>query len=745
MPHAIEKSNGATKRGAAQKILNDAVGVTKNKDGHEKTDYTRWRLKDDRGCQTWHYLESDKDMKAWPQSTADKYFLGLDTEQPTLKPAKTPLEAAHNGLEFFSQLQLPPGNWACEYGGPMFLLPGLVITWYVTETPVPASHATEIKNYLFARANPEDGGWGLHIEGESTVFGTAMNYTVLRLLGVEAEEPRMQKARDTLWRLGGALNAPHWAKFWLSVLGVTEWDIVNPCPPELWLLPDWVPIAPWRWWIHMRQVFLPMSYIYSKKWSYPLNDLTRQLRAELLMQPFDTINFGAHRNTIASTDNYHAKSWMLKLLFWFLAAIWFPYIRPTWMIKRAEEHVWWLIEAEDENTDFANLGPVNGPMNTLVAYIREGRDCHAVREHLKTLPEFLWVRDEGMLMNGTNGVQTWDTAFLIQAVESCGWSKDKKWKHMLTKSLEFLEDQQILEETRDQHACYRQQRKGAWGFSTRKQGYTVSDCTSEGLKSTLILQNGNAFPELINERRVKDAIDVLLTMQNASGGCASYEPTRGSILLEHLNAAEVFGNIMIEYDYPECTTAVVTALHMFQNYYPDYRTAEISAFRDRAVSYIRAAQRPDGSWYGSWGICFTYAGMFALESLKCSGEQYENSERVRRACQFFLDKQMDDGGWGETYKSCENGVWDQHPQSQVVQTAWVIIAMIEGGFPHKEPLEKAVKLIMKRQQANGEWLQEAIEGVFNKSCMISYPNYKFIFPIKALGMYAERFGDDTLF
>ena len=28
-------------------------------------------------------------------------------------------------------------------------------------------------------------------------------------------------------------------------------------------------------------------------------------------------------------------------------------------------------------------------------------------------------------------------------------------------------------------------------------------------------------------------------MQNSSGGCASYEPTRGSPLLEHLNAAEV--------------------------------------------------------------------------------------------------------------------------------------------------------------------------------------------------------------
>jgi hypothetical protein len=28
--------------------------------------------------------------------------------------------------------------------------------------------------------------------------------------------------------------------------------------------------------------------------------------------------------------------------------------------------------------------------------------------------------------------------------------------------------------------------------------------------------------------------------------------------------------------------------------------------------------------------------------------------------------------------------------------------------------------------------------------MISYPNYKFIFPVKALGMYAKRFGDEAL-
>ena len=103
----------------------------------------------------------------------------LCQDLPKLPPADSPLNAATNGLEFFEKLQLPSGHWGCEYGGPMFLLPGLVYTWYITKTPIPSARATEIKNYLTARAHPEDGGWGLHIEGESSVFGIVLNYMVL--------------------------------------------------------------------------------------------------------------------------------------------------------------------------------------------------------------------------------------------------------------------------------------------------------------------------------------------------------------------------------------------------------------------------------------------------------------------------------------------------------------------------------------------------------------------------------------
>lgn len=108
-----------------------------------------------------------------------------------------------------------------------------MITWFVTGQRVPDEVRIEICNYLYSQQN-EDWGWGLHIEGESTVFGTAMNYTSLRLLGQDAEDLRLIKARGTLHKMGGATNGPHWAKFWLAVLGVCEWDAVNPVPPELW-------------------------------------------------------------------------------------------------------------------------------------------------------------------------------------------------------------------------------------------------------------------------------------------------------------------------------------------------------------------------------------------------------------------------------------------------------------------------------------------------------------------------------
>ena len=58
----------------------------------------------------------------------------------------------------------------------MFLMPGLLITLYLTgvlNLVLSQHHKSEMKRYLTNHQN-EDGGFGLHIEGPSTMFGTVL-------------------------------------------------------------------------------------------------------------------------------------------------------------------------------------------------------------------------------------------------------------------------------------------------------------------------------------------------------------------------------------------------------------------------------------------------------------------------------------------------------------------------------------------------------------------------------------------
>ena len=107
---------------------------------------------------------------------------------------------------------------------------------------------------------------------------------------------------------------------------------------------------------------------------------------------------------------------------------------------------------------------------------------------------------------------------------------------------------------------------------------------------------------------------------------------------------------MTEFNYPECTTSVITALSIFRKHYPHYRATDVQRTITHAVDFLHKAQRLEGVWFGSWGICFTYATQFALESLSLVGETYATSDAARRACDFLVSKQRADGGWGESYK-----------------------------------------------------------------------------------------------
>lgn len=566
------------------------------------------------------------------------------------------------------------------------------------------------------------------------MFGTALNYVVLRLVGVDPAHSLMERARARLHKLGGAAGAPSWGKFWLALLGVYDWDGVNPVPPELWLLPDWVPIHPWRWWVHTRMVYLPMGFLYGKRFAAPPEDLTRALRAELYVQPYEEIDWPAQRNNVSHADVYAPHTRVLDALFALLGS--YEHVCPRFVRDAGIRRAYELVVKEDENTGHQCLGPVNKMLNYVVRWVVDGPDSRAFALHREKLRDFCWMSGGGLMMTGTNGSQLWDTSFIMQALVDSGLATHPEWQRTCMRGLEWLDQCQIRDNPRFYRSAYRFATRGAWPFSTREQGYTVSDCTAEGLKAVLMLQE-NGFEKRVDRSRMRDSVDLLLTMQNPGGGFASYETINGPSLLEALNPAEVFGRIMIEYAYPECTTSVVTALQLFRRI-DDYRNADIERTVRTAVDYILREQRPDGSWFGSWAICFTYAAMFALESLSLAGHTYETHPQVRRACEFLVSKQQGDGGWGESYRSCELCEYVQADSSQVVNTAWAVIALLHARYHDQNVIKRGVALIMRRQRPDGSWAQERIEGIFNHNCAISYPNYKFSFTIWALGKAARE-------
>jgi len=693
------------------------------------------------------------------------------------------LAAANSALAgslFYSQLQTTQGFWPGDYGGPMFLLPGFVIACYVTGVNLGSVRKAEMLKYILNHQQG-DGGWGTHIEGESTAFGSTLNYTAARLCGLKKNSKEASRARLFLHTHGGALGAPQWAKLWLAVLGCYDWKGVNPVPPELWLLPNWFPFHPGRMWCHCRMVYLPMSTLFGLRYTYENaeNDsLILSLRKELYYERYECINWGRERETINPGDVYNPQTNIMTFANWFLHyTLENPVIRTifafplNFLRKRAIDFCCDMVAAEDEHTNWIDIGPVNKAFQIIVAYAREGSDSKNFRRHISRIPDYLWVAEDGMKVQGYNGSQFWDSAFAAHAI---GYSKlaGKKFgiyseaEKVLDESMklvyEFTDAAQVREDVRDRRDFFRDVSTGGWPFSTRDHGWPISDCTSEGIKTVILLHKimENKDSHTIDKTRLEEAVSIVLGMHNPNtdGGWASYEQNRGYEWYEVLNPAQVFGDIMIDYSYTECTSACVQGLVKFAKTYPESALAE-DAIRAALMgsSFILKDQNDDGSWYGSWAVCFTYGGWFGVEGLCAALEVEKNSKKralivdaIKRGIGFFLSKQSCDGGWGESVEACSTKYWVPCEEgSQVVQTAWAVLALvraseslaIEDGFKellsscHASAL-KGCNFLRKRQEESGDWKQENISGVFNKSCGITYTAYRNVFPIWALARYA---------
>ena len=517
-------------------------------------------------------------------------------------------------------------------------------------------------------------------------------------------------------------------------------------------------------------VYLPMAYLYGVRYVYEnagRDEITVSLREELyegVTQPYRDIPWSSTRNWIAECDNYSPIPTTMKLAQRVLS-LWERFGGPLrqWVRGKGLAYAREYMHAEDLQTNFIDIGPVNKVLNMLCAYHAAHRNFadQNVQRHLMRVPDYLWVAEDGMKMQGYNGSQCWDTSFAIQAIAEAGLCEE--FPELTARVYSYLERTQILctktaraspaleyESPECRKKFYRHVSEGGWPFSTSAHGWPISDCSAEGLKASLAIEGmscvaSRRVAQPITRERMEKAVNVILTLQNTDGGWATYENTRGFGWYEALNPSEVFGDIMIDYCYVECSCASMGALAAFHARFPDHRAEEVRAAMNRGRQFMLSIQRDDGSWYGSWACCLTYGTWFGVEGLTMVGES-PDSAPILKACEFLLSKQNPNGGWGEDFTSCYNrsyapkGMEDYGVGgSGVVPTAWALLALMTAKCRDTEAVTRGVHFLLSQQQADGDFPQQGISGVFNRACGITYTAYRNVFPIWALGKFAREY------
>lgn len=681
---------------------------------------------------------------------------------PTLEPAAPPPPASQGGsairagldpaawpaawpqaLGRLLALQRPDGCWEGEMVWNTMILSQYVIVREVVGRPLrldEPSRTAAIRHYQVSQR--ADGSFGMHPESGGYVFFTTLAYVALRLLGVEAAEPLTARARAWLMaQPGGVLSIPTWGKYWLAFIGLHEWSGVNPISPELFLLPSATPIHPDRYYCHTRNSYAGLAALYGLRFRADLGPITASLREELYPEgcggPYQRIDFAAHRHQVARSDLFVAPGRGVRLAQEVLRAL--DGLLAATLRPRALAHCLERIVYEQRQSRYQAISPVNGLLDCLVLHAVD--PAHPdLAPSLEGVEAWRWQDEaEGLRYCGARS-NTWDTAFALQAVLAAPRLPEAALA-AARRGYRYLLGAQMTEELPDRARARREPALGGWCFSDGQHRWPVSDCTAEALSAIVACHHrpGLLAPsERIDERRLRLAATFILQRQNDDGGFGTYERRRGAGLLERINATEMYGQCMTERSYLECTAAAVTALSELGESHPAALPAGASAAIERAVRFLLAAQRADGSFPGFWGINFTYAAFHVLRALRRAGHPPSHPV-LRRAASFLCAHQRADGGWGEHFRSCLEDRYVEHPRSQPAMTSWAVLALLESrpgaadptAGAHGRAIERGLEWL-SRYLADPAPAPEAVNGVFFGSAMLDYRYYKHYFPLWAL-------------
>ena len=575
-----------------------------------------------------------------------------------------------------------------------------------------------------------DGSWATFGGGPADLSTTVEAWVALRLAGDPAEAAHMRAAAEFARSKGGVAAARVFTRIWLSLVGLWSWDDVPTIPPEIVLLPRWVPLNIYDWACWARQTIVPLAVVSSLRPVYPVPFGIAELDA------------GPRRRTGRPSGWDRAFGVLDKAV----KAYGRHPVRPlrAHAVRKAER---WILDRQEADGSWGGIQPPwvyslialrllghrldSGPVRAGLA----GLDAFTVRVDrvpwapLPTGPDdpsgtpaatAAFAEPEDGPVRWLEACQSpvWDTALALIALLDAGVPASHP---AVRRGTDWLLGEEI---TGAGDWAVRRPRlaPGGWAFEFANDLYPDVDDTAEVVLALRRAAAGHPEPERVHAAADRGAAWAV-GMASSDGGWGAFDADNTRELVRKLPFCD-FGAVI---DPP---SADVTA-HMVEMLAHSPGVA-----RDRGIDWLLRAQEKDGSWFGRWGVNHVYGTGAAVPALVAAGIP-AHGPVIRRAVRWLEEHQNPDGGWGEDIRSYTDPRWIGRGTSTASQTAWALLALVAAGAL-TGAAERGVDFLVRTQRADGTWDEPQFTGTgFPGDFSINYHLYRLVFPLSALGRYAE--------
>src|SRR5262245_31433896 len=334
--------------------------------------------------------------------------------EPTLRPPgedpslRSRVAAALAGAQrYVLARQADDGHWCGELEGDTIVESEYLLTLRFLGRERDA-RAKKLAAYVRSRQLPE-GGWAIYEGGPAEVSASVKAYFILKLDGDDPQAPHMVRAREVILGLGGIEACNSFTKIYLAIFGQCGWDVCPAVPPEIVLLPAWLPFNLYRMSYWSRCIVVPLSVIWAGKPAYavpPGRDIrelhvpegsTRRVPAELRPRLWGAFFRGLDR-ALKGAEAIGLTPWRRVAL------------------RDAEA---WILERLEESD---GLGAILPPIiNTIFAFrcLGYAADDPRLLGQVKEL-EKLEIENEATIRIQPCFSAVWDTSLALQAVLESG-------------------------------------------------------------------------------------------------------------------------------------------------------------------------------------------------------------------------------------------------------------------------------------------------------------------------------------